>query len=229
MEGEKGRSTIGDSFRHRDYFHGQGQDFEQSKVPDSLKPRNKSGVSAAYLSIASGQYAIAIAVPVWNEDKTQVVGVLGRSLHLTDLLDQWERQLQGEARPDQRFLALAERSTQGLSLLDHHWMTVENMSNRTEEIPIPSETAHLLQDKDRTDRYQDPIAAYDGRYAGNWLAAWSPVDGTRWIAIVQENRDIALQPVGQLQNVFQRSGYIAIAVFSLMLGGFWMLLKRASG
>jgi hypothetical protein len=224
VEGD-GKSSIGKLFAYRDYFHGQGHDLPNSEVGT---PRRKSGVSAAYLSTNTGQYAIAIAVPVWSEDQSQVIGVLGRSLHLTDLLDQWEKQLQGEARPDQRFLALAEQNQDGLELLDHHWMTVANMSNHSGEIVFPAATTQLLQDKDRTDRYQDPVGDFDPLYKGNWLAAWSPVKGTHWIAIVQENREIALQPVGQLQNVFQRSGYIAIAVFSLMLGGFWLLLRRAS-
>lgn len=228
VDGDNGKVTIGDRFDYRDYFHGQGHDLESPSGTRQVPPRQKPGVSAAYQSKNSGQYAIAIAVPVWNEEKSQVIGVLGRSLHLTDLLDQWEKQLQGEARPDQRFLALAEKTSKGLALLDHHWMTVANMANREGEIEIPSETAQLLRDKDRTDRYQDPVAQFDKLYAGNWLAAWKEVDDTNWIAIVQENRDIALEPVGQLQNVFQRSGYIAIAVFSLMLGGFWLLLRRAS-
>lgn len=228
VEADTGKSSIGNPFHHRDYFHGQGQDLDKSVAQSTVTPRRKAGVSAAYKSTNSDQYAIAIAVPVWNEDRSQVIGVLGRSLHLTDLLDQWEKQLQGEARPDQRFLALAERRAKGLNLLDHHWMTVANMASRQGELLIPPETAQLLQDKDRTDRYQDPVGELDELYRGNWLAAWSEVEGTRWIAIVQENREIALEPVRQLQNVFQRSGYIAIAVFSLMLGGFWLLLRRAS-
>jgi len=227
-EGKNKESSIGKQFHYRDYFHGQGQDLNKGIDPSTVAPRRKSGVSAAYLSTNTGQYAIAIAVPVWSEDKSQVIGVLGRSLHLTDLLDQWEKQLQGEARPDQRFLALAEKTSKGLELLDHHWMTVTNMTNHSGEIVFPAATTQLLQDKDRTDRYQDPVGDFDPLYKGNWLAAWSPVEGTHWIAIVQENREIALQPVGQLQHVFQRSGYISIAVFSLMLGGFWFLLRRAS-
>ena len=54
------------------------------------------------------------------------------------------------------------------------------------------------------------------------------MEGTHWIAIVQERRDVALNPVGDLKDVFVRSGYIAIGVFSVMLGVFWLLLRRAS-
>ena len=183
--------------------------------------------------------------PVWDESKTRVIGVLGRSLHLTDLLDPWEKQLQGESRPDQRFLALAESGTHGLALLDHHWMTPTNMASlksqnalipgqapliRDEEsrIFLSPDQARLIREEDRTARYADPIAALDPRFAGDWLAAWAKVEGTHWIAIVQERRDVALKPVGDLKDVFVRSGYIAIGVFSVMLGVFWLLLRRAS-
>ena len=242
---ESAKSTIGGQFHRRDYFHGLGADLPESTPIGAHPPRTVAGVSAAYASQATGQYAIAIAVPVWDESKTRVIGVLGRSLHLTDLLDPWEKQLQGESRPDQRFLALAESRPDGLALLDHHWMTPANMASlkspSTRSLPraspvqgeedriyLSSEQAMLIQNEDRISRYADPIAALDPRFGGDWLAAWAKVEGTRWIAIVQERRDVALQPVGDLKNVFVRSGYIAIAVFSVMLGVFWLLLRRAS-
>ena len=231
--GDSGKSTIGDQFHRRDYFHGTGDDLPESTPKGTVTPRTKSGVSAAYTSQATGQYAIAIAVPVWDESKTRVIGVLGRSLHLTDLLDPWEKQLQGESRPDQRFLALAEsardvKSNRELALLDHHWMTPANMASHKSKVYLSPEQALQIRNEDRTGRYLDPVAALDPQFTGDWLAAWAPVEGTHWIAIVQERRDIALQPVGDLRNVFVRSGYIAIAVFSVMLGVFWLLLRRAS-
>ncbi len=35
------------------------------------------------------------------------------------------------------------------------------MSNHSGEIVFPAATAQLLQDKDRTDRYQDPVGDFD--------------------------------------------------------------------
>lgn len=228
--------TVGSHFHHRDYFHGQGRDFPESATIGSLMPRKVSGVSAAYQSSATGQFAIAIAVPVWDESHQQVLGVLGRSLHLTDLLNPWEDQLKGEARADQRFLALAqfveigEQGRKRLALLDHHWMTAANMAQRTEPPYIDETQASIIQrsETERTDRYHDPIGEFDPNYQGNWLAAWSRVQNTQWIAIVQERRDIALKPIDDLKNVFVRLGSIAIGVFSAMLLAFWLLLRRLS-
>ena len=234
--GDSGTSTVGDYFHRRDYFHGRGGDLAESPPKGAILPRTKSGVSASYRSQATGQYAIAIAVPVWDESHTRVIGVLGRSLHLTDLLNRWEKQLQGESRPDQRFLSLAESvpnpetGREGLALLDHHWMTPANMATRQKQVFLSPEIANEIRNTDRSAHYTDPVAELDPQFSGDWLAAWAPVEGTEshWTAIVQERRDVALQPVGDLQNVLVRSGYIALAVFSVMLGVFWMLLRRAS-
>ena len=230
---DSAKSTIGGQFHRRDYFHGLGADLPESTPIGAHPPRTVAGVSAAYTSQATGQYAIAIAVPVWDESKTRVIGVLGRSLHLTDLLDPWEKQLQSESRPDQRFLALAESvrdpgAGSELALLDHYWMTPANMASHKSKVFLSPEQSLIIRNGDRTGRYLDPVADLDPLFQGDWLAAWAPVEGTHWIAIVQERRDIALQPVGDLRNVFVRSGYIAIAVFSVMLGVFWLLLRRAS-
>lgn len=234
--GDSGKSTVGERFHHRDYFHGQGSDIASELAQDSLQPRTKSGVSAAYKSSATGQFAIAIAVPVWDEKHQQVLGVLGRSLHLTDLLNPWEVQLKGEAKPDQRFLALAQvvdderLGKRSLALLDHHWMTAANMENRQDHLFIDETQAALIQnsENERTDRYIDPIGELDPIYKGQWLAAWSRVQNTKWIAIVQERRDIALKPIDDLKKVFVSLGYLAIGVFSAMLIAFWWLLRRVS-
>ncbi len=232
-------STIGKFFNRRDYFHGKGKDIVDPIPKGSISPRKTPGVSAAYTSEATGQYAIAIAVPVWNEEKTEVIGVLGRSLHLPDLLDRWEKPLHDDATgADQRFLALAQIDSEddSLFLLDHNWMNPANMKSHMERgskskeprIRISTEQSqHLLQERS-TATYIDPIAKLDPRFDGEWLAASYPVEDSKWIAIVQERRDIALKPMEDLRHLFYRSGYFAITIFSVMLGVFWVLLRRAS-
>jgi len=231
-------STIGDVFDSRDYFHGLGGNLEKLPPMGSISPRTSSGVSAAYTSKATNQYSVAIAAPVWDESRTQVIGVIGRSLHLTDLLDQWEKPLRDdEMVTNQRFLALAEKDpTNGkLCLLDHNWMTPANQAGRKrkdgqppEKIYLSVEQSQLIRSEMGTKDYIDPIAEMDPLYGGVWLAASAEVEGTKWIAIVQERKDVALEPVQDLRNVFFRFGYLALTVFSVMLGVFWILLRRAS-
>ncbi len=240
MAEEGSAPTIGQLFSHRDYFHGLGYDLPDAP-PGTVSARTKPGVSAIYTSKASKQNAIAIAVPVWDESKTQVIGVLGRSLHLTDLLTPWERPLRDEeTNIDQRFLALVEkdRKTGNLVLLDHNWMTPANMASWVtlpkkkelllQKLIFSPEQSQLILSGGSTEHYQDPIAALDPAFGGEWFAASAPVEETRWIAVVQERGDVVLKPVEDLENVFVRSGYLAIGVFSVMFGLFWLLLRRAS-
>ncbi len=236
---EHKESTIGKNFRHRDYFHGLGKALEDPPPGAGIAPRKVSGVSAAYTSEATGQYAIAIAAPVWNTAKTEVIGVLGRSLHLTDLLDPWEKTLRDDATgSDQRFLTLAQidPDSDSLFLLDHNWMTPANMKghmasqskSKDTRIRLTVDQSLRLLQEGSTANYIDPIAELDPRFGGEWLAASYPVADSKWIAIVQERRDLALKPMEDLRNLFFRSGYFAITIFSFMLGVFWVLLRRAS-
>ena len=155
------------------------------------------------------------------------------------MLDRWEKPLHDDATgADQRFLALAQIDSEddSLFLLDHNWMNPANMKSHMERgskskeprIRISTEQSqHLLQERS-TATYIDPIAKLDPRFDGEWLAASYPVEDSKWIAIVQERRDIALKPMEDLRHLFYRSGYFAITIFSVMLGVFWVLLRRAS-
>lgn len=232
-------TSLGKFFYRRDYFHGQGKEYNESEPRENIQPRSKPGVSIAYTSDTTKQYAIAIAVPVWDETHTHVIGILGRSLHLTDLLNQWERPLRDDTTgTDQRFLALAEKNSDNetLFLLDHNWMTPANMASHMQKFPNPedrrisltTEQSLQLRQEGSTDHYIDPVSTLDPKFSGAWLAATAPVEGSNWYAIVQERRDVALKPVEDLRNVLVRSGYIAVSVFSVMLIGFWFLLSRAS-
>jgi serine/threonine protein kinase len=79
---------------------------------------------------------------------------------------------------------------------------------------------------DRTRRYIDPVHQFDpDTYGGEWLAAFSPVGSTKWIAVVQERKDAALLPVQDLQSrmlVSARRG--VLVVFGLVAGSWWLII-----
>jgi serine/threonine protein kinase/class 3 adenylate cyclase len=73
----------GESFAHRDYFHGQGADLEPETK--GLKPIQSPHLSAVYRSTSSGHLKVAFSVPIENGKKgkaREVVGVLGMSVDL---------------------------------------------------------------------------------------------------------------------------------------------------
>ena len=148
------QGTIGKPYHWRSYFHGGGEDLDRSTPVGATVLRTRPGVSAPFRSDATGQYMVAIAVPVWDEthhawiqegrvgeDPGQVIGVLARTLHLSELLSQWEEMVGepggGTNRTD-RFLSLVtatddEADVFKATLLDHPWMTEEHLRAVTSE------------------------------------------------------------------------------------------------
>jgi hypothetical protein len=244
------QATIGMASHWRDYFHGRGDDLPRDTPVGRVAARQSPGISAPFRSDATGQYMIALAVPVWDASREKVIGILARTIHLSELLSQWEetiRDTASAAGARDRFLALAAINSQArqITLLDHPWMQAERLGTyaKTEEeldelmslLQFKPETAQKLlplrnhPNRDYRDSvYRDPIADIDETYLGSWLAAFAPVEDTNWIAIVQERRDVALEPVGDLRDVFTRAGLWSLCIFGVLLAGLWYLINRAS-
>ena len=260
------QGTIGVSYHWRSYFHGGEGDLERTVPVGSTTVRTSPGVSAPFRSDATGQYMVAIAVPVWDEahhewvdggrsgdDPGEVLGVLARTLHLSELLSHWEAMVgasaDSDARPD-RFLSLVNVS--GLTddeqpvatLLDHPWMTEERL------LAIPSEeeldalmsrlrleeqtATHLARlrtgeiSEHRERLYRDPIGQESPVYDDAWLAVFAPVENTPWIAVVQERSRTAVAPIADVTEIFYQAGLVAILVFAVLLAVLWYLINRAS-
>jgi hypothetical protein len=245
--------TIGVNYHWRRYFTGEDADSPRAVPAGEPTIRSQSGVTSAFRSEATNQYMVAIAVPVWDEERREVIGVLARTIHIADLLKQWEntiRDPQSPAGRNDRFLALANvKSKAGggheTTLLDHPWMTVANLSAVAEtdeqldslmsQLRLSDGTTEQLQAlvngarRDYRDaEYVDPTGERDAEFAGPWLAAFAPVSGSSWVAIVQERRPTAVEPVQEVRQVFQRAGVVAVLVFGALLAVLWYFLNRAS-
>lgn len=227
--------TITKNYNWRSYFHGGVEEYPPGEAPEGIKPRTEPGVSTAFRSQATERYMVALAVPIWDETHTEVIGIMARTIDLPDLLSPWEERVRGKTDEAKRFLSLVDAREGGGFLLDHQWMTREAMEKLTDEeverkLRLPDDVVRHMRESSHSDDFRDPIAAagLDERYAGEWLAAFAKVEGTGWMAVVQERRDEALQPVGTLRNVFVQYGIWALVVFSVMLGILWYLIHRAS-
>lgn len=234
-------TSIGQNFAHRDYFHGQGSDLKRGS---RAEPRRNPGVSAAYRSSTSGQYKVSFATPIWNADRTEVLGVLARSLNLSDLLNQWEARIDAtparanepEAPRDpsrERFLALLDTRENPPYLLDHPWMSEQSDQQLEDEqlkswMRLSEDQAATIREGDRDPSYDDPVARIDPRFTGPWLAAFAPVGDNGWVAIVQEKRDEAGKPVSALRELFVRYGWAALGAFAAVLALLWLLIRRAA-
>jgi len=225
--------TVGKNFAYRDYFHGLGKELVPAEAA-GVQPRKTSGISLAYRSQTSKQYKVSVAVPIWNTRRTEVLGVIARSIPLSDLLTQWESSV-AKAAPNSRdrFLALVDMRESPAYLLDHPWMT-EQESKELEDVKLKeglvltNEQRETVEKLTPSSRYDDPIARTDERYAGPWLAAFAPVGKTGWYAIVQERKSSAVGPVQNLRQVFVQYGAGALVAMTAVFALLGTLLWRAS-
>jgi eukaryotic-like serine/threonine-protein kinase len=225
--------TTGQNFAYRDYFHGLGKELDASQM-SGVQPRKTSGISLAYRSQSSNQYKVSVAVPIWNRQRTDVLGVLARSINLSDLLTQWESRI-GKIAPNSRdrFLALVDTREDPAYLLDHPWLSQQRPESLTDRdlkdrLQLSDDQRRVVVSSEATTQYEDPLGKLDPDFAGPWLAASAPVGETGWFAVVQERRATAVQPVQNLRQVFVRYGIGALAAMSAVFILFGALLWRAA-
>lgn len=259
--------TIGRSFHWRRYYTGKDDDEARDTPFAAVKVRESAGVSRPFQSVATKQYMIAIAAPIWDQphedwvrqgrqgpDHGRVLGVIASTIHISDLLRQWEHTIRDPDQPpgtNDRFLALATVTGSDVTLLDHPWMTAENLQKVApsddeptlntqldqfmQRLRLDETVARQLQavmsgtQRDyRERRYEDPFGQVAQEFRGEWLAAFARVRGFDWIAIVQERRKTAIEPVQSVNSIFLRAGVIAVIVFGVLLAILWYFLNRAS-
>lgn len=238
-------STLDGNWSHRDYFHGMGE-FERETVPPGMQPITKPHLSLSYKSQATGQNVASLTVPVWDEKHERVIGVLGRSMQLGQLLSPYVPGNRHEANGDddgdrtRKIVLIDDRNWQ---LLDHPWMSEERLDGVTNEevrqlrlsaeviarlrptpsIGEPTEVPVVIQMRD----YIDPVGQFDpDDYGGEWLAAFCRVGDTGWFAIVQERKSAVLRPVDALAARLRRDGAWALVVSGVLIGTLWLVVLR---
>ena len=245
--------TIDHNWSFRDYFHGGGFDYREDDVPIDVHPIRERHVSIAYRGRSTGRYVVALSVPIFAvDDETKVIGVLARTLSLSGLLQNYEKSLLSQ-RSDgvgRKFAIVDSRDLDGhrqWNLLAHDWMTDENLDQLQvadfaklrllgvandavikdlEHFVQASRTSEPTYDFDRTVHYIDPVAQMDApNYGGVWLAAFSSVGKTGWVAVVQERTDAALRAVEDLKSRMISSAIGAVlVVFGLVAGSWWFIV-----
>jgi hypothetical protein len=225
--------TIGQNFAYRDYFHGEGRKYDSDNFAEA-RPRKTSGISLAYLSQSSDQYKVSVAVPIWNAPRTEVLGVIARSINLGELLTQWENAIRKESAGSRdRFLALVDTREDPAYLLDHPWLSEPDSKGKTaaelkDALNLSADQRRTVMSLESNARYEDPVAKEDLKYAGPWLAAFAPVGKTGWYAVVQERRAAAVGPVQNLRQVFVQYGLGALLAMTAVFALLGVLLWRAS-
>jgi eukaryotic-like serine/threonine-protein kinase len=244
--------TVGKDFAFRDYFHGQGEDYEPAAIPPDLKPIQQPHISRRYVG-PNGSYLVAVAVPIWDADHKQVIGVLGRSIEISSLLDEYGRAIFEESESIgrrskvSREIALIERMHG--NLLDHTWFDKHDALMKTHPLTTAEldslRVTDLLRSKlqglkavdgpePRRDfvadvNYIDPLSHFEpaADLGGAWLAAFAAVPETNWVTVVQERRSAALEPVQEMKTTLTHDGWWALLASCGLIGLLWYFVGRA--
>ena len=246
--------TLAKAFRYRDYFHGRGLDYPEDQIPEDVQPLTTRHVSVAYKSTTTDRQTVALSVPVRNS-AGEVIGVFARTANLGDLQSRLGRRIQDKDDDSvKRIIALAEfRESENLRLLDHPYLTEEFVKSAErksqdvevlEKLTMSNETVLRIREALGTrvvavrkvvklPVYLDPVGqlldANSSSYAGEWIAALAPVEGTGWLVIVQERRDAALQPVQTMADRASRQAWLAVLIAVAMMAMVWFFVWRAFG
>jgi len=245
--------TIDMDWSYRDYYHGGGCHFPPNDIPVDIHPISKRHVSIEYKSTSTGHYVVALSVPIFAlNDELRVIGILARTLSLSSLLQDYEKSLRSQ-RPDgvgRKFAIVDSRARDGhrqWNLLAHDWMTDDNLARLKgpddfaklrltgaaksdfildlEHFVENSRSGDSTYEYDRTRHYVDPIGQVDpANYGGVWLAAFSTVGDTGWVAVVQERKDAVLGAVEDLQSRMVSSAIVAVLVMLGLVAGSWWLI-----
>jgi serine/threonine-protein kinase len=82
------KSSIGQSYRHRSYFHGGERDVSAEEA-EMLSPTTQPNLSAVYESTATHELKVSFTVPIWDsqtDEDAGPLGVLGMSVKLGDFV-----------------------------------------------------------------------------------------------------------------------------------------------
>ena len=234
--GPTNEGTLDKRWAHRDYYHGQGREYHEDELPVELTPITSTHLSLAFQSRATGRAIVALSIPIKNKTG-HVIAILAGTRELGSVLSapyaEYKPSLDSALTVNVvRTVAILD-SRDG-RLLDHPWLqshtqtapvvTLDN-SARTAFSAAADGLGHAI----RLDNYLDPAGNHSDDFQGQWLAAASPIGDFGWLAVVQERRDQALQPVAAMRNNVLKTWKIALTVSGLLLTGIWGFVLLSIG
>jgi serine/threonine protein kinase len=230
------------NYSFRDYFHGTDAAYTKDDSPSELAPIREPHLSRPYLSTSTDAYTVSLTVPIWDADQHEVIGVLGRSIKLSQLLVDYEDALLAQGADGVgRVLSLidgrewrliahsgwkTEDGRRTMERKDFERLTIsDDLAGRLAQLPTNGPAPKKL---DRTASYSDPMGAIrPDNYSGEWMAAFSPVGETGWIAVVQERRAAVFAAVEDLRTRMLLFGASAVLVGVVVVASCWWLIVRA--
>ncbi len=191
-------ASEGSNYSHRDYFHGQGRDYEKGAAPDDVKPTRSPHFSVPYVSTNSSRLRVALSVPIWKDDDGvgEPLGILAMSTELGQM-----KMLESAILIDTRTDHFEGKPLNGLVLQHprlHQRDEVQNAARRSYYRVSPDELAKLMgrgHDRQLDPQFIDPM----DQQTGEQLAAAAPVVVNDWVS----HGDQRERPTGLLVVITQ--------------------------
>ncbi|EMI43903.1 protein kinase domain-containing protein [Rhodopirellula sp. SWK7] len=207
------QNSAGRNYAYRAYFNGK-RDYSPGELTiSSVSPLQKTHLSSAFQSTATGLWKIAISTPVRLNPETapgKVDAVFVATINLGDFELLRENGAAPNGRSGSQVAVLVEARKGQLrgTVLQHPLMDEQQRQGVTlseERYQVAPELIEELLEGGDVD-YRDPMAsaACGQSYAGQWIAAMQPVtlpDAPSQSAVAQEDDDeMALSPLSDEQN-----------------------------
>jgi serine/threonine protein kinase len=238
-------NTAGKNFCYRTYFHGERQERDKNQpLIGKLEPLEKTHLSAAFQSLATGLWKVAVSTPIYfSDDHSQPDALFVITINLGDF-----KLLQSKQGSNQvAVLVQAREGPDRGTILQHPLMDARRSVGQTlagvkYQLPPPL-VDRLLSGGDVDVDYLDPMAsAEDGRvYSGKWIAAMQPVGmpngdienatsdsatNTDLLVLVQYRLDKVMAPVRQMKNALLWEGAAAIISILIVTLTLWLFVRR---
>ncbi len=215
------------SWAWRDWFSGGGHKFHRQG--EAFLPHAGVYISQPYVGAGvdeNGQpepVILTISAPLKDpDDPAKTVGLLAGTFHVTDLYE-WVLAAGFDAR--RGFPVLVNDRQQILAHQDRDAVD-RKIRPRADANPEPLESA-LFRDLSAGRKaagadahYVDPL---DGR---TYMAGYAAAETSRWVVVVQQDRDAALQPMQRLREQLVWFGLLALAVGITLTSALWVWLIR---
>ncbi len=193
-------SSIGQTYAHRDYFHGNGIDLQSGKT--GSPPHIVSEyLSVPYASSSDGALKVALTCPIYSQTEgpsgRQFLGVLGMSIKLGDFEVLTGNLADGQIAVLANFGSDHFEGQASTGLFLHH-PRLSSSFNQEGENALPRLAAGLLKELKASPRglylrnYMDPASRNPSK--GQWTAAFERVhlrnqseweEDRGWVVIVQ--------------------------------------------
>ncbi|TWT76356.1 Serine/threonine-protein kinase PrkC [Planctomycetes bacterium CA13] len=239
------KNSAGRNFAFRTYFHGGQNDLDKSIPIEAIVPLQRTHLSSAFPSTATGLWKVAISTPIFfDENKDRPDAIFVATINLGDF------QLLQSEQGSNLIAVLVEAREGDLrgTVLQHPLMDMRRDSGKTLADEKYQVDSNLIQDilEGGDIDYHDPVAdAPDGQdYAGDWIVAMQPVqlpisaseqdtdeDGeieTDLLVLVQYRLSKVMEPVGEMKAMLLSEGAVAITSILMVMLALWLFVKRST-